>query len=74
MPHHCVLVCFSLVIIDSLNLRFDKGFEVTLLRSCMRGNIKMRWNVFLIKQNGHLKASVMPVRDKWDKTVSTEAY
>lgn len=34
----------------------------------------MRRNVFLTKQNGDLKASIMSVRDKWGKIGSTEAY
>lgn len=65
---------FSLVITNSLNLTFDKDFEVALLCSCMRGNIKMRRKVLLTKQNGDLKASIMPVRDKWGKMGSAEPY
>jgi len=57
----------------SLNHRFNKEFEVTLLGSCMRGSSKMRRAFFLTKQNGDLKASVTFVRDKWGKTGSTEA-
>lgn len=40
----------------------------------MRGNIKMRRKVLLTKQNGDLKASIMPVRDKWGKMGSAELY
>lgn len=65
---------FLFWLLDTLNLRFDKGFEMTSLSLYMRGNIKMRRDVFLAKQNGDLKASVMSVRNKWGKIGSTKAY
>lgn len=68
MPH----LWFFLDVTDSLNLRFGRGFEVTLLCSCLRGSYKIRRNAVLVKLDGHLKASLMPVGEKWGKIGSTE--